>query len=203
VDGRIAGRPSPHLSHSPPQPGLAAVAILSLALGIGANTAIFGLMDAVMLRLLPVRDAGRLMFVRIAGTDGRDGPPYPYFELLRDQAASYEGIAAFSTSNIEIVIDGGREQARGAWVSGNFYQTLGVAPVIGRTLAAYDDQTPGKGGRDGAVAVISRAFWQQRFGGDPAVVGRTVPHDVRYRTDRDHCRRHAVGNHVARAGAPR
>jgi predicted permease len=155
-------------------PGFAAVAILSLALGIGANTAIFGLMDAVMLRLLPVPDADRLMFVRIAGTDGRDGPPYPYFELLRDRATSYEGIAAFAASNMEIVIDGGREQARGAWVSGNFYQTLGVAPVIGRTLAAYDDQTPGKGGRDGAVAVISRAFWQQRFGGDPAVVGRVV-----------------------------
>src|SRR5262249_18336317 len=67
-------------------PGFAAVAIISLALGIGANTAIFGLMDAVMLRLLPVRNAGRLVFVQTAGTVGHDGPPYPYFELLRDQA---------------------------------------------------------------------------------------------------------------------
>ena len=131
-------------------------------------------MDAVVLRVLPVRDAGRLVFVQIAGSDGRDGPPYPYFELLRDQATSFEAIAAFSASNMEIVIDGGREQARGVWVSGNFYQTLGVAPVIGRSLAAYDDQTPGKGGRDGAVAVISRAYWHQRFGGDPTIVGRTV-----------------------------
>ena len=155
-------------------PGFAAIAILSLALGIGANTAIFGLMDAVMLRLLPVRDPGRLVFVQTAGTAGRDGPPYPFFELLRDQARSFEAIAAFSASNMELAIDGGREQARGVWVSGNFYQMLGVAPVIGRTLAASDDQTPGKGGPDGAVAVISRAYWQQRFGGDPAVVGRTV-----------------------------
>ncbi len=155
-------------------PGFAAIAVLSLALGIGANTAIFGVMDAVMLRLLPVRDPGRLVFVRTAGTAGRDGPPYPYFELLRDQSKSYEAVAAFSPSNMELVIDGGREQVRGVWVSGIFYRLLGVAPMIGRTLAATDDQTPGRGGPDGAVAVISRAYWQQRFGGDPAVVGRAV-----------------------------
>ncbi len=155
-------------------PGFAAIAILSLALGIGANTAIFGLMDAVMLRVLPVRDAGRLVFVQTAGTAGRDGPPYPYFELLRDQARSFDAVAAFSPSNMELVIDGGREQARGVWVSGVFYQLLGVAPILGRTLAATDDQTPGRGGPDGGVAVISRAYWQQRFGGDPAVVGRAV-----------------------------
>ena len=155
-------------------PGFAAIAIVSLALGIGANTAIFGVTEAVMLRVLPVRDPGRLVFVQIAGATARDGPPYPYFELLRDQAESFEGMAAFSASNMEIVIDGGREQPRGVWVSGNFYQMLGVAPVIGRTLAASDDQTPGKGGPDGPVAVISRAYWQQRFGGDPAVVGRTI-----------------------------
>ena len=148
-------------------PGFAAIAVLSLALGIGANTAIFGLMDAVMLRVLPVRDPGRLVFVRTAGTAGRDGPPYPYFELLRDQSKSYDAVAAFSASNMEIVIDGGREQARGVWVSGNFYQMLGVSPMIGRTLAASDDQTPGRGGPDGAVAVISRAYWLQRFGADP------------------------------------
>ena len=155
-------------------PGFAAIAILSLALGIGANTAVFGLVDAVILRLLPVRDPSQLVFVETAGIAGRDGPPYPYFELLRDQAKSFEAIAAFSPSNMEIVIDGGRELARGVWVSGNFYQMLGAAPVIGRTLAASDDQTPGKGGPDGAVAVISRAYWQQRFGADPAVVGRVV-----------------------------
>ena len=71
-------------------PGFAAVAILSLALGIGANTAIFGLMDAVLLRILPVRDPGQLVFVQTAGTAGRDGPPYPCFELFRDHAQSFE-----------------------------------------------------------------------------------------------------------------
>jgi predicted permease len=145
-------------------PGFAAIAILSLALGIGANTAVFGLLDAVLLRTLPVRDAGRLVFVQTAGSVGRDGPPYPYFELLRTQAKSFEAIAAFSPSNLELVIDGAREQARGVWVSGNFYQLLGVAPILGRTLAATDD----------AAVVISRSFWQQRFAADPVVIGRAL-----------------------------
>jgi predicted permease len=154
--------------------GFAAIAILSLALGIGANTAIAGLMDAVMFRLLPVRDPGSLVFVQTAGTGGRDGPPYPYFELLRNQAGSFESMAACSASNMELVIDGGREQVQGVWVSGNFYEMLGVTPLLGRTLASSDDQTPGQGGPEGGAAVISRAYWQQRFGGDPRVVGRTV-----------------------------
>src|SRR5437588_11398551 len=83
-------------------PGFAAIAILSLALGIGANTAIFGVFDAVMLRLLPVRDPGRLVFVDAVGTAGHDGPPYPCFELIRDQARSFEAVAAFSPSNMEL-----------------------------------------------------------------------------------------------------
>ncbi|MEX2261045.1 MAG: ABC transporter permease [Bryobacteraceae bacterium] len=155
-------------------PGFAAIAILSLALGIGANTAIFGVFDAVMLRLLPVRDPGQLVFVQSAGTKGRDGQPYPCFELIRDRARSFAAVSAFSPSDMELTADHGRELARGVWVSGNFYEALGVRPLIGRTLTASDDQTPGKGGPDGPVAVISRASWQQRFGGDPAVVGRTI-----------------------------
>jgi predicted permease len=156
-------------------PGFATIAILSLALGIGANTAIFGLVDAVMLRFLPVRDPGQLVFVQNVGTRGPNGgPPYPCFELLRDKVESFAGMAAFSASNMELMIDGGREQARGLWVSGNLYQLLGVRPLIGRALSASDDQTPGKGGTDGPVAVISHAYWQQRFGGDPGVVGRKI-----------------------------
>ena len=178
-------------------PGFTAVAVLSLALGIGANTAIVGVTDAVMLRELPVREPGRLVFVRTAGTVS-DGPPYPYFELLRDQARSYEAVAAFSASNMELVIDGRREQLRGVWVSGNLYEMLGVAPVMGRRLTAADDQTPGKGGPDGAVAVISRAYWQQRFGGDPGIIGRVIS-AVRGR--RNDCRDHAIGNHVGGTGA--
>ncbi|SPE26075.1 conserved membrane hypothetical protein [Candidatus Sulfopaludibacter sp. SbA3] len=156
-------------------PGFASIAVLSLALGIGATTAIFGLVDAVMLRLLPVRDGGRLVFVENVGTEGANGgPPYPCFELFRDKAASFAGMAAFSGSSMEILMDGGREQARGLWVSGNFYSLLGVKPILGRTLSAADDRSVGQGGLDGPVAVISRAYWQHRFGGDPRIVGRTI-----------------------------
>ena len=138
--------------------GFATVAILSLALGIGANTAIFGLVDAVLLRTLPVREPHQLVFVQVTGTEGPNGgPPYPGFELFRDKTTSFEGVAAFSASNLEVVFDAGREQARGLWVSGSFYRLLGVTPLKGRTLEPSDDQTIGVGGPAGAVAVISEA----------------------------------------------
>ncbi|HLK66361.1 MAG TPA: ABC transporter permease [Bryobacteraceae bacterium] len=156
-------------------PLFSSIAILSLAIGIGANTAIFGLVDAVMLRLLPVRDPGRLVFIQNVGSQGANGgPPYPCFELFRDMAHSFEEMAAFSRSNMEIGINGDREQVRGVYVSGNFYSMLAIKPLMGRALSAADDQTVGKGGPDGPVAVISRAFWRQRFGGNPAVLGTTI-----------------------------
>ncbi len=155
-------------------PGFAAVAIFSLALGIGANTAIFSVMDAVMLRLLPVRDPGRLAFVWMVGSVGRDGPPFPMFELIRDQAKGFVSVAAYSPSAMELSADSGRELAKGLWVTGNFYDTLGVHPLAGRGLSSMDDQTVGKGGPDGAVAVISDAYWERRFGRDPATVGRVI-----------------------------
>ncbi|MEO8484455.1 MAG: ABC transporter permease [Acidobacteriota bacterium] len=155
--------------------GFAAVAILSLALGIGANTTIFGLVDAVILRVLPAREPNRLVFLQVAGTDGPNGgPPYPGFELFRDRTTSFDGVAAFSASNLELVIDASREQVRGLWVSGNFYDVLGIKPFLGRALKASDDQILGRGGPDGPVAVISRAYWQQRFGSDTSVVGRSI-----------------------------
>jgi predicted permease len=126
--------------------------------------------DAVLLRLLPVRDPNRLVFVQALGTAGRSGPPYPYFEMIRDRAKSFESVAAFSHSAMELGADRGRELVRGVWVSGNFYEALGVRAILGRTLTADDDRTSGTG----AVAVISRTFWLQRFGGDPAVVGRSI-----------------------------
>lgn len=150
-------------------PTFASVAILALALGIGANTAIFGLADAVMLQILPVRDAERLVFVQNVGTQGPNGgPPYPCFELLRDKAKSFEAMAAFSPSSMDVVMDDDREQVRGVWVSSNFYNLLGVKPLIGRALSASDDQTVGRGGAEGPVVVISRAYW--RCGNDSILI---------------------------------
>ena len=155
-------------------PGFGAIAVLSLALGIGANTAIFGLIDLVMIQLIAARHPEELVFVNTAGTAGLDGPPYPCFELFRDHAKSFESVAAFSHSSMEVVLDGQRELARGIWVSGKFYEMLGVQPLVGRTLSASDDQVLGKGGAEGAFIVISRTYWQQRFGGDPHVIGRAI-----------------------------
>jgi predicted permease len=156
-------------------PGFSAVVVLTLALGIGANTAVFGLMDAVMLRMMPIREPGQLVFVNIAGTQGLNGgPPYPAFELLREKAKSFESIAAFSGSNIELTINGVREQTQGVWVSGNFYSVLGAQPLLGRPLLASDDEIVGQGGSAGPVAVISESYWQRRFSGDRAIIGRPV-----------------------------
>lgn len=156
-------------------PGFAIVAMLSLALGIGANTAIFGLADAVMFRSLPVREPERLVLVQVVGSEGPNGgPPYPWFELFRDKTTSFEGVAAFSPSNMELTIDNGREQARGIWVSSNFYRMLGVRPLIGGDLAASGDGPAASRRENEAFAVISSAYWRQRFGGDPDVVGRRL-----------------------------
>jgi predicted permease len=156
------------------QPAFATVAILSLALGIGANTAMFGLADAVILRLLPVRDPAQLVFLETVGTQGGNGgPPYPCFELLRDKARSFDGMAAFSASNMEIV-ETTREQVSGLWVSGNFYDVLGVRPVLGRALSAADDTIIGQGGPDGPVVVISDTYWRTRFGADRSIIGRRL-----------------------------
>ncbi|MCD6030192.1 MAG: hypothetical protein K0S78_2366, partial [Thermomicrobiales bacterium] len=126
-----------------------------------------------------VRDPHRLVFVHTAGASGRDGPPYPFVTLVRDRANSFEAVSAFSPSPMELTLDRGPEMARGVWVSGNFYEMLGVRPLIGRSLTAGDDRIAGQGGPDGAVAVISRTYWQQRFAGDPTVIGRSIYLDRR------------------------
>jgi predicted permease len=157
-------------------PVFTAVALLSLGLGVGANVAIFSLIDTVMLRSLPVRDPQRLFFVDDTGgrSDGGNTPPYPCFELLRDHNRFLDGISAFSMDVFKVTIDGVPEQVRGQNVSGNYFDLLGIRAVHGRLLTPADDSVMGRGGEDGAVAVISYAFWERRFGLDPAVLGKTV-----------------------------
>jgi predicted permease len=155
--------------------GLTAVAVLSLALGIGANTAIFSLIDAVLLKMLPVERPEQLYFVNSVGTrGGRGAPPYPCFERFRDQNQSFTGIAAFVRRDLRVRIDGEREEVTGQLVSGNYFALLGVSPLLGRALSPADDTVPEKGGPDGYVAVISYNYWKRRFGRSPAVVGKVV-----------------------------
>jgi macrolide transport system ATP-binding/permease protein len=120
-------------------PGFTAVAVLSLALGIGANTAIFSLMDAVLLKMLPVKNPEQLFFLERAGVrrDRKEGSglSYAFFEQLRTQRAGIAGVCAFEGSwRINVVVDGQAEVVQGQLVSGGFFATLGVSALLGRTL---------------------------------------------------------------------
>jgi predicted permease len=158
------------------QPGFTLIAILTLALGIGANTAIFSLIDAVLLRMLPVEAPEQLYFIQNVGPRNPENgaPPYPCFERFRDQNQSFTGLAAFAGFGQRIKIDGQLEEVSGQRVSGNFFSLLGINAVRGRTFGPEDDAVPGKGGPDGLVAVISYNYWTSRFGRDPAVIAKVL-----------------------------
>ena len=157
-------------------PAFTIVALLSLALGIGANTAIFSLIDTVLVKTLPVQDPQQLFFVDNSGgkSGGSSGPPYPCFERLRDHNRFLSGIAAFSERQFKVSIDGVPERVRGQYASGSYFDLLGVRAIHGRLLTPADDAEPGRGGPDGPVAVISDAFWTRRFARDPSVLGKNI-----------------------------
>jgi predicted permease len=144
-------------------------AILTIALAIGANTAIFSLVDAILLRTLPVDRPQQLVFVEVTGTDGGNGaPPYPCFERLRRETTAFAGLSAFAADELRIEVDGRLEQVFGQVVSTNYFDVLGLRPAVGRLLTADDARL------DPAVAVIGYGYWQRRFGGADDVVGRTL-----------------------------
>ena len=150
-------------------PGFALTAVLSLALGIGANTAIFSLVDTVLLRLLPVERPRDLVFLQTAGTTGRGGaPPYPFFERVRDETSAFAGMAAFASDELRVQVDGAVEQVFGQVASGSYFDVLGLQPAAGRLMTPEDEKL------DPPVAVIGYGYWQRRFGGSPAAIGRTV-----------------------------
>jgi predicted permease len=157
-------------------PAFTMVALLSLALGIGANTAIFSLIDAVLVKTLPVQDPQHLFFVDNTGgkSGGSNGPPYPCFERLRDHNRFLSGIAAFAGRQFKVSIDGVPEPVRGQYASGSYFDVLGVRAIHGRLLMPADDAEAGRGGPDGPVAVISDAFWTRRFARDPSVLGKNI-----------------------------
>ena len=153
-------------------PGFTLTVVFTLALGMGANTAIFGLIDAVLLRSLPVKDPASLYFLNNAGAREVGGsPPYPCFERFRSLAKSFTGMAAYATNDFGIRIGSAMEQVDGAVVSGNYYDLLGVTPVAGRLMVASDEALAPP------VAVISYGFWQRRLGGKPDAIGTTFSLD--------------------------
>src|SRR5262245_35986371 len=158
--------------------GFTMVAALSLALGIGANTAIFSLINAALLKTLPVKDPQQLVFFMVAGPQGTGtGFSYPLLEQFNRNNHSLTGIIAASAVGrmrlTEPGTDGQVELAQAGRVSGNFFSELGVGAIAGRTLTEDDDSSTGAQ----PIAVISYNFWKRRFGLDPGVVGRKVTLD--------------------------
>ncbi len=150
-------------------PSFTAAAALTIALGVGANTAVFSLMNAVLFRSLPVPNPAELVFPEAAGSAGTSGaPPYPCLVRLRDETKSFAGLSAFTNvDEMRVEIDRGPEQATGIAASGNFLEVLGVKAAMGRLLETRDENM------DPPVALIADRYWQRRFGADPAVLGKT------------------------------
>ena len=151
-------------------PGFAAVAILTLALGIGANTAMFSLLDAVLFRSLPLRDAGRLFYLAHGtGATPSLSANYPLLERYRANLEAFESITAYNTREFKVVTDAGTELVQGQFAAGNYHRVLGVRIALGRGFDTDSDRPT----EAPPVAVISEGFWTRRFNRDPGVVGRT------------------------------
>jgi predicted permease len=160
-------------------PAFAAAAIATLALGIGANAAIFALVDRVLIRQLPVRNPGELVLLRSPGprqgstqSDGDDTAcfSYPMYRDLRDRATVFAGLVGEQPFDATVAARGSTEFARGELVTGNYFGVLGVPPSLGRVLGAADDRTPG----GHPVAVLSYGYWARRFGSDRSILDQTI-----------------------------
>ena len=159
-------------------PAFTAVAVVSLALGIGANAAVFQLLDAVRLRALPVEQPADLVEVQIVHPRSRTGGftgrrpelTYAQWQQIHEQQQAFSGAFAWGTSGFNLASGGEARYASGLWVSGDFFNVLGIAATMGRVLTPADDHA----GCEGGGVVISHGFWQREFGGSPAVVGRPI-----------------------------
>jgi putative ABC transport system permease protein len=161
-------------------PVVTLAAVLTLALGIGAITAIFSVADALMLRPLPVRDPQRLVTVTSQtalhfGFQAGAGWSYSMWQELRDRAHAFDGAFAWTIERVDLADGGEMQPATALLASGGLFSTLGVPAMVGRTFTVSDDVRGG--GPDGAVAVISYDLWQRRFNRAPGVIGARLPID--------------------------
>ena len=151
-------------------PGFALVVVLVLALGIGVNTAIFGVVDAVLLRGLPYRSPDRLVMAFTTYPDfGHSSTSLPDFLDWREGFRPVGELAAFGGASYNVTGDGAPERARGAAVTANYLRVLGAAPAAGRGFTADEER-----GAVPRVVLLGHGYWQRRFGGDPSVVGRPI-----------------------------
>jgi putative ABC transport system permease protein len=159
-------------------PAFTSVAVLSLALGIGANSAIFQLIDAVRLRTLPVQNPQELVSIDFPSGSQRSGWfstrsarfTYGHWEQIRAQQQAFTGVLAWSAARFNLTSGGEARYAEGLYVSGEFFRHLSVGALLGRTFTAQDD-SPTCGN---PAAVLSHAFWQREFGGNPGVLDRKL-----------------------------
>lgn len=151
-------------------PGFTVVAIVSLALGIGANTAIFSLINAVMVRSLPVESPEQLVTMSTKGYGSELN--YPMWEAIRDAKVGFGSAAAFSNVNFDLSNGGEVRRVNASWISGEYFTTLGVQPAAGRLIARSDD-THGCA----PVAVLGYGFWQSEYGGNASTIGKNISLD--------------------------
>jgi putative ABC transport system permease protein len=153
------------------RPGLTLIATLSLALGIGANTSMFSVVNALFLRQLPVLDPGELMFVF---SGARNSPwatvSYPNYVDYRDRNGVFSALAAYGAITVSLTRDERPDQVNGTIVTGNYFDVLGARAALGRAISPEDDKTPNAH----PVVVLSHRLWQSRFGGSGAVVGQEI-----------------------------
>jgi putative ABC transport system permease protein len=154
------------------KPGFTAVAVLTLALGVGANTAIFSLVNAVYIRSLPYESADRLMLLFESSKQGWYNAAYPNFLDWREMNRSFEEMACYRPSRYTSTGPAGAEKISGRLISANFFSTLEIRPVLGRAFTAAEDSVGGD-----PVVIIDHSLWQRRFGGSPDVLGRSLTLD--------------------------
>jgi len=152
-------------------PGLTAIAVLSLAIGVGANSAIFSVIDSVVLRVLPVRDPESLAIVHALTRQGnRTSLSHSDYEWLNQHNQIFSGLAASSARQLTRSLDGRTERIQALLVSGNYFTVLGVEPFLGRVIGADDDGASAHN----LVAVLSYSYWSRAFGGDPHALGQRL-----------------------------
>jgi hypothetical protein len=160
-------------------PGFTIIGIITLALGIGANTSIFSLADQILLRTLPVQDPSRLVALRSPGPqrghvwsdgDSAESFTFPTYRWLREHNATFSGLLARHPVSVNVAFEGKPQREEGELVSGNYFEVLGVKPALGRVLRPNDETAPGAD----AVVVLGHEYWRNRLGGDPQVINRRV-----------------------------
>ncbi|MFI5184211.1 MAG: ABC transporter permease, partial [Vicinamibacteria bacterium] len=156
-------------------PAFTAIAVLSLALGIGANTAMFTLLDQVLLRRLPVKDPEQLALLTMVGSHygnnwGGNAISYPLYEDLSRNNQVFSGMFCRFPTSVSLSFGSETERVQAELVSGTYFQVLGVGAALGRTFTTEEDQTPG----GHPLVVLAYDYWKSRFAADPAVVGKTV-----------------------------